>query len=112
MAKWDKFCCIPNYDLTYIYFFTAMIESEQLPLITRAKASISLWLRNQTLDHLVLTLVIAQTTEKGNQENTMRGTWGESDTEGIVEGVAMVVDIEPIKNRIMSETHQNGPSMI
>ena len=89
-----------------------MIESGQLPLITRAKASISLRLRDQTLNRLVLTLVITQTTEKGDQENTMRGTLGESDTEGMAEGVAMVEDIEPIKSRIMPETHQNGLSMI
>ena len=92
-------------------------RGRHLPLTERARASTSLQPRGETLG-LIPTQAIAQTTvERGDRENTMGETQGGSDggdlvREGVVTMLAVVVDLaEPTGIRIISEIHQNGPSM-
>ena len=113
--------CSLHQIIFHFLFKTAMIERRgHLPLTERAKTSTSPQPREETLDqHLIPIRAIAQTTvERGDRENTMGETQGGSngedmDLEGVVTiTVAEVVDIaEHTGIQIISEIHQNGPSM-
>ena len=106
----------------HFLFITAVIERRgHLPLTERARTSTSPQPRGETHSHRLIPIrAIAQTTvERGDRENTMGETQEESDGEdmnheGVVTiTVAVVVDIaEHTGIRIISEIHQNGPSMI